>query len=307
MSIQQPVLPLASNSENQVNKRHIPACRTLSCSITTLCWFWRLFVTEQGADEADTAVMFHRDNRPPEEAGILSLAQAAALGYRILRRGSLLALRTPYSSPFSYFTTVLRDDDVYLGLGSFSGCWVYVFLQEKGLDLEIVRATILYRLGNNFLAVDIAVACALSLCGSSVFHHSATGEKYQREMFSLLSTFSPPGDATADGADLLWTVPYILSPLVRGQFRDRGLGIGVNGQTLTQSESKRRGFKISLLEGRAEIRIPVGASGGHIKVPPWGTVPNMFIWLIVKLFLKYLHKSVKNSGCWNITLQNLAI
>lgn len=251
----------------------------------TLCWFWRL--TEQGADEADIAVMLHRDNRPPEEAGILSLAQAAALGYRISRRGSLLALRTPYSSPFSYFTKVLRDDDVYLGLGSqyFSGCWVwaFVFLQEKGLDLQIVRATILYRLWNNFLAVDIAVACALSSCGSSVFHHSATG-KIPAWNVSLLSTFSPPGDATADGADLLWTVPYILSPLVRGQFRDRGLGIGVNGQTLTESESKQRGFKIGLLEGRAEIRIPVRASGGHIKVPPWGTVPNMFIWLIVRLF-----------------------
>lgn len=39
---------------------------------------------------------------------------------------------------------------------------VSAFPQEKGVDLEIVRATILYRLHSNFLAVDSTVACPLS-------------------------------------------------------------------------------------------------------------------------------------------------
>ena len=46
-----------------------------------------------------------------------------------------------------------------------SGCCVWVlmrFPQERGVDLEIVRATVLYRLRSNFLAVDTTVACAQS-------------------------------------------------------------------------------------------------------------------------------------------------
>ncbi|XP_044040978.1 uncharacterized protein LOC122870680 [Siniperca chuatsi] len=180
VSILQPILPITSKNE------------------------------KKGADEADMAVKFHRDDHPTEEARVLTLMEAAALGYHISLRGSRLTLRCPYSSPLSYF------------------------VKESGVDLEIVRATILYRLQSNFLAVDTTVACALN-------------------------------EATAQGSDLLWTVPYILSPLVHGQFRDRGMRIGVNGRALSESENKERGFKIGLQEGRVEVRIPLGAHGGHIK------------------------------------------
>ncbi|XP_028419547.1 uncharacterized protein LOC114545470 isoform X2 [Perca flavescens] len=163
---------------------------------------------KKGAAEADMAVMFHREDQSPEEARVLSLVEAAALGYHISVRGSLLTLRCPYSSPLSYFV-------------------------KRGVDLEIVRATILYRI-SNFLTVDTTVACALN-------------------------------EATTDGSDLLWTFPYILSPLVHGQFRDRGMRMGVKGQALSESENKERGYKIGLQEGRVEVRIPLGAHGGHIK------------------------------------------
>ncbi|XP_051284838.1 uncharacterized protein LOC127379375 [Dicentrarchus labrax] len=179
VSIQQPVLPVTSRDE-------------------------------KGADEADMAVRFHRADQPPEEATVLSLIEASALGYNILLRGSRLTLRCPYSSPLSYF------------------------VKERGVDLEVVRATILYRLQSNFLAVETTVACVLN-------------------------------EATADGSDLLWTVPHVLSPLVHGQFRDGGMRIGVKGQPLSESENKERGFKMGLQEGRVEVRIPLGAFGGRIK------------------------------------------
>lgn len=75
-----------------------------------------IFVTEQGADEAAMAVMFHTDDQSPEEAKVFSPIEAAALGYHISLHGSHLTLRCPYSSPFSYFVKVFRDDILCRGL-----------------------------------------------------------------------------------------------------------------------------------------------------------------------------------------------
>ncbi|XP_035503298.2 uncharacterized protein LOC118318071 isoform X3 [Scophthalmus maximus] len=107
-------------------------------------------------------------------------------------------------------------------------------MKEDGVDLEIVSATILYGLQRNTVAIDTIVACALN-------------------------------EAATDGPQLLWTVPVTPSPLVQGQVRDRGVRIGVNGQALSESETKERRYTIGLQEGRVEVRIPIGAPGGHIK------------------------------------------
>lgn len=83
---------------------------------------------------------------------------------------------------------------------------------------------------------------------------------------SFLCPLSLLDEAAADGSNLLWAQPYAPSPLVHGEFRDRGVMVGMNGQTLSESEIKGRGVNISLQDGRLEVRVPLGASGGHIKV-----------------------------------------
>lgn len=82
---------------------------------------------------------------------------------------------------------------------------------------------------------------------------------------TLLSSH-PPGEATTDGSDLLWTVPFVLSPLVHGPFRDRGVRFGVNDQVLSESEIAERRYEIGLQEGRLEVKVPLGAHGGRMKV-----------------------------------------
>ncbi|XP_021171148.2 uncharacterized protein LOC105924855 isoform X2 [Fundulus heteroclitus] len=161
------------------------------------------------AYEADVAIMFHKD-QSGKEAVVLPLREAAALGCYISLQTSRFVLRCPYSSPLSYI------------------------VREEGVDLEVVSASILHALPDDFLVVDASIACAIN-------------------------------KAKADGSDLLWTVPYPPPQLVHGQSGDGGLRVGVNGQTLSEADIKERGYKISQQEGRVEIRVPLGAPGGHVK------------------------------------------
>lgn len=54
--------------------------------------------------------------------------------------------------------------------------------------------------------------------------------------------------------------------LVSGAFRDKGVRMAVDGQMLSGSEIKERGFKMNLREGRVEVRVPLGGDGGLLKV-----------------------------------------
>ncbi|XP_068164909.1 uncharacterized protein [Antennarius striatus] len=147
-------------------------------------------------------VRFHR--------GSLTPTDAPPRGYHLSLRGSRLTLRCPRSSPLSYV------------------------VKEDGMELEVVRATVLYRLRGRVLGVAAAAACVL-------------------------------GGAQMDGSDLVWGGPYILSPLVRGGFWDGGVGVGLNGQILNGSQNHEGGVQVSRRGGRLEVRIPFGVRGGRLK------------------------------------------
>ncbi|KAM6908868.1 uncharacterized protein FYW49_012726 [Xenentodon cancila] len=156
------------------------------------------------------SILLHRADQPAKKAAVLSVREAAALGYKVSLHKSRLALRCPYSSPLSYP------------------------IKEREVDLEMVRASVLYRHQGSLLAFDTSVACAMNV-------------------------------PTTDGSDLLWTVPYVISPLVQGQFGHRGVRVGMSGQALSGSEIQERGYRIGLREGQVEMRIPAGVQGAHVK------------------------------------------
>lgn len=172
-----------------------------------ISWFEHLFVTEQGAAEADMAVMFHREDHPQEEARVLSLMEAAALGYHISVRGSHLTLRCSYSSPLSYFVKVLRDNIVYWGLGLhiqfkilalsvsafFSGCCVWVFFPGEGSGFRDCQSN--HPVPNPELLPHCWHHCCLCselVYGLSVLHLLCTTVKYQSEMSPCSVPFLTP-------------------------------------------------------------------------------------------------------------------
>ncbi|XP_076580450.1 uncharacterized protein LOC143316722 isoform X6 [Chaetodon auriga] len=89
---------------------------------------------KQGADGADMAVMFHRDDQRPEEARVLPLIEAAALGYHISLRGSHLTLRCPYSAPLSYFVKKVTVDG-----GGDLLTWTQSHQTQSAADLNVSR------------------------------------------------------------------------------------------------------------------------------------------------------------------------
>lgn len=92
---------------------------------------------------------------------------------------------------------------------------------------------------------------------------------------------NPPsfqGKASMDGANLLWTFPKVLSPLVQPPIIDRGLRVGVEGRFLSNCVARHRGYQIEEQDGTVEIRIPFGAEGGYIKVQTKLKIISVFLW-----------------------------
>ncbi|KAL0970269.1 hypothetical protein UPYG_G00239700 [Umbra pygmaea] len=161
-------------------------------------------------DEVKGGVTFHRPGGLQDVSGAVQVTEARALGYHISETASRVILRCPYSSPFSYT------------------------LEDKGVDLEVVNTTILYRREEKLLAVSVTLAC-------------------------------PVNEATMDGARVLWSFPQGPSPLVQGPFRTWGVRMGVESLVLGQCAIQERGYSLRLREGLIEISIPFGAEGTYIK------------------------------------------
>ncbi|KAJ8416654.1 hypothetical protein AAFF_G00325320 [Aldrovandia affinis] len=195
---------------------------------------------EEGDELKEWQVAFHKPEYPGEES--MPLRDAQAMGYYINTTDTRIVLRCPYSTTMSYT------------------------LQERGVPVEVVSATLLYRHMWRVLKVDVSVACAIS-------------------------------KATVDRDHMVATFPQVLPPLVKGRFRDRGVKIGMDTHLLSECSIQEQGYKIEVWNGVVEIRIPFGAEGVYVKSR---VVDKQFAqsWS-VDLF--YLHQW--EDGQWNWTRQ----
>ncbi|XP_035637239.1 uncharacterized protein LOC118390624 isoform X1 [Oncorhynchus keta] len=150
------------------------------------------------------------DGRPSMKEKTLPVEMAHLLGYHINTTETRVLLRCAYGSRLAYI------------------------LQEKGIEVEVVSATILYKHHWTLLRVDASIACTTN-------------------------------KASMDGKHILWRFPKLLSTLVQPPFRDKGLTVGVEGRYLSDCVARQRGYDIQEQDGAVEIRIPFGAEGGYIK------------------------------------------
>ncbi|KAI4902538.1 hypothetical protein NFI96_013160, partial [Prochilodus magdalenae] len=107
-------------------------------------------------------------------------------------------------------------------------------LQDSVVTVEVVSATIIYRHRWTLLRVDASVACSTT-------------------------------QGSLDAADVLWTLPWLLPPLVVPPVIQKGLKVAVGGRYITQCVGQHRGYRIRDISGTIEIRIPFAAEGGRLK------------------------------------------
>ncbi|KAJ8342972.1 hypothetical protein SKAU_G00329000 [Synaphobranchus kaupii] len=146
---------------------------------------------------------------PPREE-TLPVAEANRQGYHLSATEHRILLRCAYSSFLSYT------------------------LQENGVEVEAVSATVFYSHHWTLLMVDISVACPIS-------------------------------KAVMDDGHVLWTFPKILPPLVHAGYSAWGASVGVEGHLLSDCIIQQRGYEVRVQDRIVEIRIPFGAEGGYVK------------------------------------------
>ncbi|XP_077062462.1 uncharacterized protein LOC143714895 isoform X1 [Siphateles boraxobius] len=150
----------------------------------------------------------HQEGGMREET--VPVRMAHLLGYHINTTDNRILLRCAYRSKLAYM------------------------LQVGETGVEVVSASILYKLKWTLLTMDMSVACTMS-------------------------------QARMDGSDMLWSLPRNLPPLVQPPFIEKGLKLGVGGRYLSECVAQQRGYMIHDNNGTLEIRIPFGAEGGFIK------------------------------------------
>ncbi|XP_048883672.1 zona pellucida protein AX 4 isoform X3 [Brienomyrus brachyistius] len=208
----------------------------LSCPLFQ-AWNPREVVCEEGYMEVSVTWWLPHNNhlnreedvRPPEEDG-LSQGQVA---FHVPHQTSVEAMSVRQAHLQGYRINAMGDRLVMRCL--YSSPLSYVLqVPDHGIEVEAVSATVFYQRQKIPLLANLSVACPLSR-------------------------------AMVDGEHLSWTFPQILSPLVQGWFRDKGVRMGVGASLLSECQILERGYEIGLRHHLVEIRIPFGAEGGFIK------------------------------------------
>ncbi|XP_055057000.2 uncharacterized protein [Misgurnus anguillicaudatus] len=149
-----------------------------------------------------------------EEGGMreetVPVKMAHLLGYHINTTDTRILLRCPYGSKLAYT------------------------LQQNEFRVEVISATILYKLQWTMMTVDMSLACTMN-------------------------------QARMDGSDVLWSLPHELPGLVQSPFIEKSLRLEVGGRYLSECVAHQRGYVIRENNRTWEIRIPFGAEGGFIK------------------------------------------
>ncbi|XP_051542076.1 uncharacterized protein LOC127433846 [Myxocyprinus asiaticus] len=152
--------------------------------------------------------VLHQEGGMREET--VPVRMAHLLGYYINTTDTRILLRCPYGSKLAYM------------------------LQWGEAGVEVVSATIMYKLKWTLLTVDMSMACTMS-------------------------------QARMDGSDVLWSLPRNLPTLFHPSFIEKGLKLGVGGRYLSECVAHQRGYQIHDNNGTLEIRIPFGAEGGSVQ------------------------------------------
>ncbi|XP_048857335.1 uncharacterized protein LOC125724912 [Brienomyrus brachyistius] len=174
--------------------------------------------SHQGSEEGGTKewrVVFSVPAKPSSSLSAmkeetLSLKEAQLMGYHVNATGTRIILRCAYSAPHAYV------------------------MQEKGVILEVISATVFYRHQWTLLMVDTSLACNM----------------HKGEL---------------DGSYILWRSPQLLPPLVQVPYEEKGAAVGVAGSFLSDCKLQQRGYRLSIEDGVVVIGIPFGADGGFLK------------------------------------------
>ncbi|XP_028330680.1 uncharacterized protein LOC114480600 [Gouania willdenowi] len=155
----------------------------------------------QSSVASDWQVMFQRAD---EQMLPMNLSQAKKQGYMFDFTDGRLVFRTPYEQP---------------------EC---LLVQENGVPVEMIHATLFSKQGWIVLMVDLVVACSMY-----------------------------PG--SYENGYVIWKTPEILFP----GFHSTKINMGLNGNLVEQQAAEQKGYTVEVKDNTIDVGIPNTAEGGY--------------------------------------------